>query len=74
MSTPRRRLGPGPDAFASTAPASPDRPPRLLPVERITPDRDGADGEHQAVVGPTGRRSLGEGGSEIQRRTHLGRN
>ncbi|MFC9951770.1 hypothetical protein ACFVIN_14920 [Streptomyces prasinus] len=74
MSITRRRLGTGPNAFASTAPASLDRPPRLLPVERITPGQDGTDGEHQAVAGPTGRRSLGEGGAEIQRRTHLGRN
>lgn len=61
MSTMRRRLGTGPQAFTSTAPRAAEPSPRLLPVERNAPDPGGFDVTGQAMAGPTGRRPLKEG-------------
>ncbi|MFF9171760.1 MULTISPECIES: hypothetical protein [unclassified Streptomyces] len=68
MSTPPRRpLGTGPNAIASTS-LSPG--PRLLPVERLQRDGQGeaehqGTAEHQGAAARKGRRILGPGNAEV---------
>ncbi|MGJ3558102.1 hypothetical protein ACR6C2_00755 [Streptomyces sp. INA 01156] len=66
MSSTRRQLGTGPSTTRSTEPTV--FSPRLLPVERVEPAALLADGEHQDVAEPNGRRILGTAPSGCRRR------